>query len=199
MKYGLGMSDVREFIYVFGLQEKKMENNSVLYERICARFQEISKTNLLTQEKRILRYVDKTCDYGIHYSHDTNSMLLKYFDADWAESVDDRKIMYDGFLVCGNNIISCLSQKQKHVEVWSCTQLQWRNQLKKENNVAQDIVTLFSKNLSDTYIGHCFIRKYVVNKIVNEKQLRDIVTKVRDVIQVEKSTDSLIIYICETL
>ncbi|MCI72155.1 gag-pol polyprotein, partial [Trifolium medium] len=37
----------------------------------------------LTQVKRILKYVNGTCDYGILYSQGENSMLVGYCDADW--------------------------------------------------------------------------------------------------------------------
>jgi len=37
-----------------------------------------------------LKYINDTSDYGM-YSHSTNSMLVRYCDANWAGSADDRK------------------------------------------------------------------------------------------------------------
>ncbi|KAA0039208.1 gag-pol polyprotein [Cucumis melo var. makuwa] len=41
--------------------------------------------------KQILKYVHGTSDFGIMYSYDRTSTLVRYCDADWAGSSDDRK------------------------------------------------------------------------------------------------------------
>ncbi|MCI01189.1 gag-pol polyprotein, partial [Trifolium medium] len=40
---------------------------------VCARYQAEPKVSHLTQVKRILKYINGTCEYGIMYSHGTNS------------------------------------------------------------------------------------------------------------------------------
>jgi len=49
---------------------------------VCARYQVEPKMSHLTQVKRILKYINNTCDYGIMYSQGENSMLIGYYDAD---------------------------------------------------------------------------------------------------------------------
>ncbi|XP_057418935.1 uncharacterized mitochondrial protein AtMg00810-like [Lotus japonicus] len=51
---------------------------------VCARYQAEPKTSHLIQVKRIIKYISGTSDYGILYSHNTNSVLTGYCDADWA-------------------------------------------------------------------------------------------------------------------
>ena len=58
---------------------------------VCPRYQAIPKASYLNQVKRIMKYINEARDYGIFYSHDTNSILVGYWDADWVRSVDDRK------------------------------------------------------------------------------------------------------------
>ena len=57
---------------------------------VCARYQEEPKVSHINQVKRILKYVNGTCDYGMLYSHDTNSSLVGFCDVDWAGSADNR-------------------------------------------------------------------------------------------------------------
>ncbi|XP_050920155.1 uncharacterized mitochondrial protein AtMg00810-like [Lathyrus oleraceus] len=58
---------------------------------ICVRYQAEPKVSHINQVKRILKYVNGTGEYGMLYSHDSNSMLVGYCDAGWAGSADDRK------------------------------------------------------------------------------------------------------------
>jgi hypothetical protein len=80
---------------------------------VCARYQAETKVSHLTQVKRILEYINGTCDYGIMYSHDTSTMLVGYYDADLAGSADDRKRTSGGCFFLGNNLISWFSKRQK--------------------------------------------------------------------------------------
>ena len=41
--------------------------------------------------KKIIKYVKSIADFGVWYSKDTNDVLDKYFDADWAGNAHDRK------------------------------------------------------------------------------------------------------------
>lgn len=58
---------------------------------VCAHFQANLKESHLTAVKRIIRYVNDTLLYGIWYSRETNFVVARYSNADWAGSADDRK------------------------------------------------------------------------------------------------------------
>ena len=73
---------------------------------VCAQYQATLKESHLTAVKRIIRYINGTLDYGLWYSKDSNDCLASYSDADWAESVDDRKSTSGGYFYLGNNLVS---------------------------------------------------------------------------------------------
>ncbi|KAK2385434.1 putative mitochondrial protein [Trifolium repens] len=159
---------------------------------VCARYQSEPKVSHLNQVKRILKYVNGTCDYGMMYSHCEDSSLCGYCDADWAGSADDRKSTSGGCFFLGSNLISWFSKKQNCVALStaeaeyvaagsSCTQLVWMKQMLKEYDVEQDVITLYCDNLSAINISknpvqhsktkhidirHHFIRDLVENKVV---------------------------------
>ncbi|KAK2436692.1 secreted RxLR effector protein [Trifolium repens] len=159
---------------------------------VCARYQSEPKVSHLNQVKRILKYVNGTCDYGMMYSHCEDSKLSGYCDADWAGSADDRKSTSGGCFFLGSNLISWFSKKQNCVALStaeaeyvaagsSCTQLVWMKQMLKEYDVEQDVITLYCDNLSAINISknpvqhsktkhidirHHFIRDLVENKVV---------------------------------
>lgn len=43
---------------------------------VCARYQAEPRVSHINQVKRTLKYVNGTSDYGMLYSHDSNSMLV---------------------------------------------------------------------------------------------------------------------------
>ena len=56
--------------------------------------------------KIIIKYVKTTADFSVWYNKDTNDVLTKYSNADWAGNADDRKSISGGcFYVC-NNLVS---------------------------------------------------------------------------------------------
>lgn len=75
---------------------------------LCARYQAKPKASHL-------KYIDGTCDYGILYSHDTNSILVGYCDAYWARSVDEIKNTYGECFFLGKKIKSHGSTRSKIV------------------------------------------------------------------------------------
>ncbi|MCH85254.1 putative gag-pol polyprotein [Trifolium medium] len=126
---------------------------------VCARYQAEPKMSHLTQVKRILKYINGICDYGILYSYCEDPSLKGYCDADWAGSADDRKSTSGGCFFLGNNLISWFSKKQNCVSLStaeaeyiaagsSCSQLVWMKQMMKEYNVDQNAITLYCDNLS---------------------------------------------------
>ncbi|KAL0551736.1 hypothetical protein IC582_010825 [Cucumis melo] len=103
---------------------------------ICARYQADPRITHLEAIKRILKYVHGINDFGMMYSYDTTPTLVRYCDADWAGSADDRKSTSRGCFFLGNNLISWLSKKQNCVSLYTaeakyiaagsgCTQLIW--------------------------------------------------------------------------
>lgn len=60
---------------------------------VCAWYQANLKSSHLTQLKRILKCISGTYDYGILYSHDSNHILVGYYDIDWAWSAEDIKLL----------------------------------------------------------------------------------------------------------
>ncbi|XP_050916171.1 uncharacterized protein LOC127131285 [Lathyrus oleraceus] len=152
------------------------------------------------------------------YSHNANSLIIGYCGADWAANVDDINSTSGGFFFLGNNLISWFRKKQNCVSLSmvearyiaagnSCSQLIWMKQMLEEDNVQQDVMTLYYDNLSainipknpiqhnrtkHIYILHHFIRDLDEDKIVTlehvatEKQLTDIFTKAMDANQFKK-------------
>ncbi|KAK2359817.1 hypothetical protein QL285_085153 [Trifolium repens] len=141
-----------------------------------------------------MKYIKGTCEYGILYTHDTNSILVGYCDVDWASNADDIKSTLGGCFFLGNNLISWFSKRQNNVSLStaeaeyiaacsSCTQLLlWMKQMLKEYGVKQDVMTLYCDNLSAINISkyhvqhsrtkhidiiHHFIRELVEDNIVS--------------------------------
>ena len=73
---------------------------------VCARYQVNPNESYMIALKRIIKYVKTTADFGVWYSKDTNAVLARYSDANWAGNADDRKsTSWDCFYV-GNNLVS---------------------------------------------------------------------------------------------
>src|SRR4051812_19123194 len=63
---------------------------------VCMLFYQANpKVTHLMQVKKIIKYINITCDYRIMYSYDNNSILVGYFDADRAVTSKDRNITLD--------------------------------------------------------------------------------------------------------
>ena len=73
---------------------------------VCDRYQTEPKTSHITQVKRILKYINGNNEYGMLYSRSFNSMLVGYYDVDWAGNADDRKSTSRGCFFLVNNLIS---------------------------------------------------------------------------------------------
>ncbi|XP_058725651.1 uncharacterized mitochondrial protein AtMg00810-like [Vicia villosa] len=66
---------------------------------VCAKYQAEPKTSHINQVKRILKYINGTSDYVMLYSHGSDSMPMRYCDANWAGSADDRKSISIGMFL----------------------------------------------------------------------------------------------------
>ena len=61
---------------------------------VCARFQANPKMWPLIAVKRVIKYVNGTCDYDLFCNKESNASLVGYFNVDWAGNVDDSKKHY---------------------------------------------------------------------------------------------------------
>ena len=159
---------------------------------VCAWYQADPRTSHLHSEKRILKYISGTFNYGIWYTYDTTGTLVGYCDADWAGCTDDRKSTSRGCFFLGNNVAAWFSKKQNSVFLStaeaeyiaagsSCSQLLWMKQMLDEYGITQSSMILYCDNLSAISISknlvqhsrrrhidiqHHFIRELVEANII---------------------------------
>ena len=73
---------------------------------VCAKYQANPKESHKIAWKRIIKYVKTIADFGVWYSKDTDDVLSRYSDTDWAGNTDERKSTSGGCFYVGNNLIS---------------------------------------------------------------------------------------------
>ena len=73
---------------------------------VCVRYQANPKESHMIVLKRIIKYVKTIAEFGVWYNKDTNDVLARYSNADWAGNVDDRKSTSRGCFYVGNNLVS---------------------------------------------------------------------------------------------
>ena len=143
----------------------------------------------MTALKRIIKYVKTTVDFGEWYNKDTNDVLARYSDIDWAGNVDDRKSTSGGCFYVGNNLVSWISKKQNSISLSTaeaeyiaagscCTQLLWMQKLLYDYGISQEHLTIYCDNTSAINISknpiqhsqtkhieipHHFIRELVID------------------------------------
>lgn len=107
---------------------------------IVARFSTNPKENHMMEIKRILRYLKGTEEYGLWYKKGENFELRTFTNADWAGSIDDKKIASGGALFLEKSIVSWTSKKQNCISqstteeeyvavVVNCSNIMWIKQL----------------------------------------------------------------------
>jgi hypothetical protein len=62
--------------------------------------------------RRILRYIQGTCHYGLHLSSSSTTSLISYTDADWGGCPDTRRSTSGYCVFLGDNLISWSSKRQ---------------------------------------------------------------------------------------
>lgn len=65
--------------------------------------------------KRILRYVKQCTRLGLKISKSRSMLVSAYSDADWADSLDDRRSTGGFAVFLGNNLVSWSARKQATV------------------------------------------------------------------------------------
>jgi len=68
-----------------------------------------------TTVKRILRYVKHTLEVGLSFERSKSATLSAFSDADWADSVDDRRSTGGFAVFFGPNLVSWSARKQATV------------------------------------------------------------------------------------
>ena len=58
---------------------------------MCARYQANPKESHIIAVKHIVKYVKTTSNFGVWYDKDTNDVLARNSDADWAGNANDWK------------------------------------------------------------------------------------------------------------
>ena len=122
---------------------------------VCARYQANPKESHMIALKRIIKYVKTIADFGVWYSKDTNDVLARYSDTDWAGNVDDRKSTSWG---C-NNLVSWMSKRQNSISLSTieveyiaagscCTQLLSMQKLLHDYGICQEHLTVYCDNAS---------------------------------------------------
>jgi hypothetical protein len=160
---------------------------------VCARFQANPKESHLTAVKSIIRYVNDTLLYGIWYSRETNLVVARYSDADWARNADDRKSTSGGCFYVGNNLVAWMSKKQASISLSTaeaeyiaagscCTQLLWMKTLLGDYGFSQGTMIINCDNTSainifrnpfqhsrtkHINIRHHFLRDLVESEVVS--------------------------------
>jgi hypothetical protein len=84
-----------------------------------SRFMESPKDSHWKMEKRIMRYVAGTLNFGLWYTQSDDNHLSGYTENDFAGSVDDRKSTSGRAFHLGTNLISWASKKQPIVSISS--------------------------------------------------------------------------------
>ncbi|CAL8991231.1 unnamed protein product [Prunus brigantina] len=79
---------------------------------VCARFQSDPKESyIFCCQKRIIKYVSRTFEFGLWYTYDTCVNLVGYSDANWAGCSVGRKSTSGGVFYEGNNLVAWHSKK----------------------------------------------------------------------------------------
>ena len=161
--------------------------------RVCARYQANPKESHMTTLKIIIKYVKTTAEFGVWYSKDTNNVLARYSDTDWAGNiVDDKKSTSRGCFYVGNNLVSWMSKKQnsillsttkvEHITASSyCTKLLWMQKLLHDYGICQEHLTIYCDNTSAINISknpvqhsrtkHIEIRHHFITELVEDSTL----------------------------
>ena len=157
---------------------------------VCAHFQVAPKESHLTAVKRIIRYVNRTSNYGIWYSRDSNNCLARYLDFDWVGCVNDRKSTSGDYFYLRNNMVSRMSKMQnsvflsmtevKYIVAGSCCAQQlWMKKILHDYGISQDTMCVFCDNTSainpsknraqHSKSKHIEIRYHFIRDMVKEK------------------------------
>jgi hypothetical protein len=86
---------------------------------VVSRFMQESHELHWKDAKCILRYIQRTITFGIHYAPDSTLDLIRFTDFDWASDNIDRKSAYGYSLSLGSGPIHWSSKKQAAIALSS--------------------------------------------------------------------------------
>ena len=157
---------------------------------VCSRFQSNLKVSHLNAVKRIIKYVDVTCDYGLFYSKESNLSLAGFFDFDWVGNADDKKSTIGGYFNVEANLVAWMSKKQNSMSLSTaeaeyiaagscCSQLIWMRKVLTDYGIFQDTMVVYFDNSSAIDISknpvqhsktkHIEIRYHFIRDLVERK------------------------------
>jgi hypothetical protein len=84
---------------------------------MVGRYQAAPKQSHFQVVKRIFRYLKETMTYGLWYPINQSLQLTAYSDADWANYVDERKIINGGAFFLDDSLVAWLSKKQGSISL----------------------------------------------------------------------------------
>ncbi|CAA7040775.1 unnamed protein product [Microthlaspi erraticum] len=158
---------------------------------LVSRYMENPNEQHLLAAKRILRYVQGTCGFGIRYKQGEGEKLVGFVDSDYAGDVDDRKSTSGYVFMLGGGAVSWASKKQPIVTLstteaefvaaaYGACQAMWLRNILGEIGWAQEEgTTLFCDNSSTIKLSknpvlhgrskHIHVRYYFLRDLVNEE------------------------------
>jgi hypothetical protein len=84
---------------------------------LIGRFQSNPKETHFLAVKRIFKYLQGTSDYGPWYPKTIELALIAYTNAEWACSIDDRKITSGGAFFLGIFLVSWINKKKSYISL----------------------------------------------------------------------------------
>ncbi|XP_050902456.1 uncharacterized mitochondrial protein AtMg00810-like [Lathyrus oleraceus] len=172
---------------------------------VISRYMEVPTTTDFKEEKRILRYIKGTTNFGLHYYSSNNYEIIGYSDSDWSGDLDGRKSTTGFVFFMGDTAFTWMSKKQpittlstcevEYVVVTSCVcHAIWLRNLLKELKIPQEdpveicvdnksalaLTNERSKHIDTCYhfIRECIEKKNVKLKyVMSRDQAADIFTK----------------------
>ena len=143
--------------------------------------------------KKVMRYVNGTKNFGLHYVKEEDNSLIGYTDSDWAGSIDDRKST-SGYVFClGTKPITWSSKKQSTIALSSakakyisattaaCEAIWLRKFLKDVKQGQKSATVIYCDNMSAIAMTknpifhsrskHIELRHHFIRKLVEDKEI----------------------------
>ncbi|KAG8472122.1 hypothetical protein CXB51_036777 [Gossypium anomalum] len=117
-------SDYRSIVGAFQYVVITRPNITFVVNKVC-QFMHQPLDQHFKAVKRILRYLQNTVEYGLHFTATTNLDLVSFFDANWGTNIDDRRSTTGFCVFFGGNPMAWGSKKQQVVSR-STTKVEYR-------------------------------------------------------------------------
>ncbi|XP_050876476.1 secreted RxLR effector protein 161-like [Lathyrus oleraceus] len=87
---------------------------------IISRYMDAPTTTHFKEEKRILRYIKDTTNFGLHYYSSNNYDIFGYSDSNWSGDLDDRKSTTYFMFFMGDVAFTWILKKQSIIILSTC-------------------------------------------------------------------------------